>query len=196
MKTHSIGIILRKSTHSQHKISLLDKYHGRIEGIVQSPNLCVGGLISYAFDQQPYNYIIRDIELIYTPLQLGSIDLLFLHHVLELLYYFAPVGSCVNGIFDLLAFLYSIEDMLISEKFKKFFLLKVLTFLGVIPELDSIRFSSITALCNTRIDLFSDDMVDEEIEKKLHTWLCHCVWQHPYANEFKTVHFLDNNRVI
>jgi hypothetical protein len=33
-------------------------------------------------------------------------------------------------------------------------------------------------------------------EKELDRWLWCCVWQHPYVNEFKTVHFLAENRAI
>src|SRR5690606_32873093 len=121
---NSVGIVLRKTTGSRYKISLLDKNHGRMECVVDSSILCVGSLVSYAFFEQRGGFFLRDVQVIYTPLSLGSSDLLFLHHILELLYYFAPVGSCVNGIFDLLAFLYTIEHMLISKIFKKFFLLK------------------------------------------------------------------------
>ena len=117
--------------------------------------------------------------------------MLFLHHILELLYYFAPVGSCVDGIFDLLAFLYTIEHMLIGKKFKKFFLLKLLNSLGVVPEVDAIRFFVISQLSIVPIDQFSDNLINEDSEKKLNKWLWHCVWQHPYSNEFKTIHFLE-----
>jgi hypothetical protein len=188
---NSVGIVLRKAAGSRYKISLLDKNHGRMECVVDSSALCLGSLVSYTFYEQRGGVFLRDVHVIYTPLSLGSSDLLFLHHILELLYYFAPVGSCVNGIFDLLAFLYTIEHMLISKIFKKFFLLKLLTFLGVSPELDSMRFSAIGMLSRLPIDQFSDDLVGCDDEKKLDKWLWHCIWQHPYVSEFKTVHFLE-----
>lgn len=188
---NSVGIVLRKSMGSKYKISLLDKNYGRIECIVNSSTFCIGSLVAYTFSEKKGTFFLSDTQAIYTPLSLGSSDLLFLHHILELLYYFAPVGSCVNGIFDLLAFLYTIEHMLMSKIFKKFFLLKLLTFLGVSPELDSMYYTSIDVLSRLPIDQFSDDLIGCEDEKKLDKWLWLCIWQHPYVSEFKTVHFLE-----
>src|SRR5882724_2260088 len=172
---NSVGIVLRRMVGSRHKISLLDRQYGRIECIIGSPDVCVGSLISYTVHDQRGIFFLRDMQGVYTPLSLGSSDLLFLHHILELLYYFAPIGSCVSGIFDLLAFLYTVEHMLISKVFKKFFLLKLLSLLGVVPELDSMRSSTISQLVMVDMDSFSDDLVDEACEKKLDRWLWHCV---------------------
>ena len=86
--------------------------------------------------------------------------------------------------------------MLISMRFKKFFLFKLLTLLGVAPELESLRPWCISQLGTIAIDTFDENAVDRESEKKLDKWLWYCVVQHPYANEFKTVHFLEKNRTI
>ena len=46
--------------------------------------------------------------------------------------------------------------------------------------------------------IYMDKLYTEQInnltEKKLDTWLWSCIYQHPYVNEFKTAHFLDENR--
>ena len=141
-------------------------------------------------------FFLRDVQIIYMPLALGGSDVLFLHHIFEIMYYFAPIGSCVQGVFDLLAFLYSIEHMLMSRRFKKFFLFKLLMLLGVTPEIESIYLSSLYQLQHIAIDTFDDAIVDDSDEKKLDKWLWCCIWQHPYVNEFKTVHFLAKNRTI
>ena len=192
----SVGIVLRKSSSSRNKIALIDKQYGRIECIVNALDKSVGTLLSYTMSNRRDSFFLRDIDSLHTPLSLGSSDLLFLHHIFELIYYFAPVGSCVGGVFDLLAFLYTIEHMLISMRFKKFFLFKLLTLLGVAPEIESLRSLCIAQLKTIAVDRFDETMIDKEAEKKLDKWLWCCVLQHPYANEFKTVHFLEKNRMI
>jgi hypothetical protein len=189
-----MGIILRRSVKTSNKVSLIDKHSGRIECIVSFFEKPVGSVITYTIDNKRSNFFLQDIECLYVPLSLGRSDLLFLHHIFEIIYYFAPVGSCVQGVFDLLAFLYTIEHMLISMKFKKFFLFKLLRFLGIAPEMEDMHVLNINQLHRIAIDQFNDMVIDEEDEKKLDKWLWCCIWQHPYVNEFKTVHFLEKNR--
>ena len=197
MHCPSAGIILRRLLPSRYKIALLDKQYGRMEVISHSSALMVGSLITYTLsEQQRGNYFLNDSQLAYIPLSLGRADVLFFHHVLELIYYFAPVGSCASGVFDLLAFLYTTEHMLMSVQFKKIFLLKLLTLMGATPELDSVRTSGINRLSIMATHQFNVIVIDTVVEKELDRWLWSCIWQHPYVNEFKTVHFLEKNRTI
>ena len=197
MHCPSAGIILRRTLGSRYKIALLDKQHGRMEAISHSSTLMVGSLITYTLsEQQRGNYFLQDSQLLYVPLSLGRADLLFFHHVLELIYYFAAVGSCVSGVFDLLAFLYTTEHMLMSVQFKKFFLLKLLTLMGATPELASVRTPGMDRLSVMATNQFDAIVIDTVTEKELDRWLWSCIWQHPYVNEFKTVHFLEQNRTI
>src|SRR5437773_7887877 len=110
---NSVGIVLRRSVEAWYKIFLVDKKYGRINSFVNTPRVCVGSAIAYDVNSSGGNFFISNVECLYAPIDLAAVDLLFLHHVVELLYYFAPVGSSVDGIFDLLAFLYAIEPMFI-----------------------------------------------------------------------------------
>ena len=85
--------------------------------------------------------------------------------------------------------------MLISMKFKKFFIFKLLMCLGVTPEFEEIPLS-LNQLQNININMFVISLMTEECEKQLDKWLWCSLWQHPYINEFKTVHFLEENRAI
>ena len=80
-------------------------------------------------------YIIDDMNIHETPMALARHDILFLHHVLELCCQLIPVNSCVDGIFDLLMHLYSTQIYTGSVQYKKIFLLKLLTRLGIYPSL-------------------------------------------------------------
>jgi hypothetical protein len=105
----SVGIILRKNELLPHKVVLLDKIQGKMECINAHPTLSAGALITYNIKKQGSTHFISDSTLIYIPLALASHDLLFFHHVLELIYYFTTIGNCSGQVFDLLAFLYSTE---------------------------------------------------------------------------------------
>ena len=139
---------------------------------------------------------ISNSTLIYIPLSLAQSDMLFFHHVLELIYYFTQVGNYCQKVFDLLAFLYSTEHTNMTAQSKKFFLLKLLTSMGIVPEISEARTAAITQLNVLGIHQFDTMTISVADEKELDRWLWCCVWQHPYVNEFKTVHFLAENRAI
>lgn len=192
----SVGIILKKNDVSPHKITLLDKLQGKIECVTADSTISTGALITYNVRQKGQTTFISDSSLIYLPLSLARTDMLFFHHVIELIYYFTSVGSCSQEVFDLLAFLYSTEQRIITQQYKKFFLLKLLSNMGSFPEISEIRTSFITTLNSVSIQQLSNTTITASEEKELDRWLWCCVWQHPYVNEFKTVHFLAENRTL
>ena len=173
---------------------MLDKQLGRIEGIVASDIMSVGSLVQYAARPCTGGFFLTDIQVVHVPLVLAKIDLLFLHHVFELCYYFAPIGSSVLGVFDLLMFLYAAEQEWGNRLLKKIFLFKLLTTLGMYAECDSICKVCFHYLITTPIDKLNSDLIDLNCKKKLNRWLQFCVAQHPAINKFKTVHFLNENR--
>ena len=190
----SVGIILKKNHSSQYKVVILDKVRGKIECVATAPSFSVGTLITYNIHHDRATHFISDSTLLYTPLSLAQTDILFFHHVLELIYYFTQIGNCTKDVFDLLAFLYSTEHEAITVQCKKFFLLKLLTSMGSTPEINTSRTDTIAELNSIDIKQLNTMTIDIIDEKKLDRWLWCCVWQHPYVNEFKTVHFLAENR--
>lgn len=192
----SVGIILRKNELLPHKLVILDKIHGKIECVSTAPDLSTGALITYNIRKQTCVNFIADSTLIYLPLSLAQHDMLFFHHVLELIYYFTYVGNNSNEVFDLLAFLYSAEHAAMTIQAKKFFLLKLLTSMGSLPEINEIRTALVTQLTTITIQQLNHVIINTAHEKELDRWLWCCVWQHPYVNEFKTVHFLSENRAL
>lgn len=173
---------------------ILDKVHGKIECIATTPSLSIGALITYNIREQQSRHFISDSTLLYIPLSLAQTDMLFFHHVLELIYHFTHVGNCSKEMFDLMAFLYSTEHTVMTIQAKKFFLLKLLTSMGSLPEVNEIRTECIIKLNTLDIKELSEMIIDRKYEKELDRWLWCCIWQHPYVNEFKTVHFLAENR--
>lgn len=191
----SAGIVLRNYKNDYYKVSLLDKEHGHITGIVSHNNVSQGSLITYMLEQKGQLFFVSDIQFIAIPFGLAQQDLLFLHHILEVVYYFAPIGSGFTQIFDLLAFLYTIEHMVISNRFKKFFMVRLLTCLAVVPEMGKKVSDTVRAVSHVEIAEFQDDILDDDKEKQLDMWLLHCIGHHPRVDSFKTVHFLEKYRV-
>jgi hypothetical protein len=191
----SVGIVLRTHKNNYHKISLFDREHGHINCIVYNNIFSHGSLITYSLDFQRHSFFLCDVQFMCIPFGLAQQDLLFLHHVLEVIYYFVPIGSGFTGIFDLLAFLYTVEHIVISRKFKKFFMIKLLTNLAVVPEVGKSLSDSIADLNQVRIEQFHDDIMNDERERKVDKWLSYCIGHHPRVNDFKTVHFLEKHRV-
>jgi hypothetical protein len=68
--------------------------------------------------------------------------------------------------------------------------------MGSVPEIDETRTAYITNLSTRAIEQLTSLTITIPYEKELDRWLWCCVWQHPYVNEFKTVHFLAKNRAL
>src|SRR3990167_5743477 len=93
-----------------HKIALLDHSAGRVDGIIASPLVRVGSMIEYRVDKHKGTLrYIKYHTIVGVPLSIARVDILFWHHVLELCYYFVPLGSFTQQLFELLEFLYTVD---------------------------------------------------------------------------------------
>ena len=100
-----VGIIVKTYLPQKYKLAILDKELGKIVCVPHREDIRCGTLISYHLSQQKNVYFIQNITIIDMPLSLAQYNLIFLHHVLEICYYFIPVGSNVPEIFDLLSYI-------------------------------------------------------------------------------------------
>ena len=195
MKNGHIGIVLRIYT-GKNKIALLDAIKGRIDGGVFSSSVCVGAVLRYQIAGRHDRHLLDAIEIEDIPFALARSDLLFLHHVLEICYYFIPIGSCVAGVFELLQFLYTVDYSSCGMQCKKLFLLKLLVAIGFYPELPQWQEQGIQQLLALPIDIVAHEPIDLAIEKMIDDWLSACIAQHPRIEQFNTVHFLTKNRLV
>ncbi len=176
---------------SSHKIALLDREYGRIDGItLKTPVL--GALIGYKIERERSSaFFIGECSINDLPSFLARLDILFWHHVLELCYYFVPIGSQDPELFELLLFLYTVEKgSLWGIQAKKMYLFKLLSMIGMQPEFPKIPDVMMHQLMALPLDRLSDEVLGEESEKMLEEWLRVCVSEHPEIEQFKTVHFL------
>lgn len=192
----SIGIILSHFFSRTGKIALLDKQYGRVDGIVYSNHVVVGALVHYTMRPKRTAYIIDDMNIHGMPTHLARQDILFLHHVLELCYHLIPVNSCVDGIFNLLMCLYSTHVYKASVQYKKLFLFKLLTILGIYACSQKMNKALFDRLMYMPIDSMCDETLDLESEKELDIWLYYCITEHVRMDLLKTIDFLSKSRVL
>ncbi len=191
-----IGIVLKTFFPHKQKVIVLDKQRGKIVCIPDRNDIQPGSLISYQLSNQQRLPFVRNINLIELPLLLAREDILFVHHVLEVCYYFIRSDDPSPEIFDLLLKLYHSEIMLCDKVNKKIFLFTLFWKLGIYPEskkFDSIYFRNLAMKFIDRLDF---EYIDLEVERLVDAWLFECLAMHPCFNYFKTVHFLNKSRAV
>jgi len=183
------GIVLRQF--SPHKIALLDERRGRVDGIVIKP-LTIGSLITYAIEKERGSLLyLSQCNVTDLPFVLGRHDILFWHHILELCFYFVPIGSYTSQLFELCTFLYTVDITTCwSSQSKKLYLFKLLTTIGVYPRLPQLSAATLHHFIQLPITAIMHEAIDSQHEKKLDEWLRVCVSDHPAVAQFKTIHYL------
>ncbi|MDP3889214.1 MAG: hypothetical protein Q8Q25_01570 [bacterium] len=189
------GIVLRRYQPTSNKIALFDQKLGRIDGIFFESEMILGSLLNYFLKKRADNYFLDNYEIIDMPLAIARLDLLFVHHVLELCYYFIPLGSTSDNVFSLLMLLYT-KDYVWTSLIKKIFLFKLLTIIGFYPEHPLLHKASMQYLLIMPIDKIVEEQINLDCEKDLHNWLRFCMAHHPSIDCFKTMSFLNESRLV
>ncbi len=188
------GIVIKQFSNS-YKVALLDAQLGRVDGVVRK-ELPVGALIHYHVDRQKENLLFLTAPSItFLPFTLARDDLLFWHHVLEICYYFVPVGAPLCPLFMLLEFLYSVDSSIEwTVHAKKLYLLKMLITIGWNVELAFEHQKIIQTLVTVSERSMFEYTLKKEHEKVVDEWLSKCIVEHPAMDKFNTIQFLITNR--
>ena len=194
----NIAFIIRQGTNPK-KVVLLDAQLGIIEGCFVSTNgWQVGACIRYEADYKHTLYFIKSFRLEDLPLAIAAQDILFLHHILELIYFFVPIGSCSIGLYNLLEFLYTYATHILvaDRRWKKLFICYVLYTIGMYDERSLRTYQFLRTLTSTPIDRVDVGFLDLAREREIDQWLLHCLELHPKVGDFKTMHFLTIHRIV
>ncbi len=183
------GIVLKNV--STHKIALLDKRRGRLDGIVTKP-VCVGSLVDYVIEKEYGTMVyLTECHMTDLPFAIARQDLLFWHHVLELCFYFVPLGSHTPQLFELCTFLYTVDkDTCWPVQSKKLYLFKLLVTIGMYSRLPQFSAEKLHYFITLPVSEMLHEIMDGPHEKKLDEWLRLCVGEHPAITQFKTIHYL------
>jgi hypothetical protein len=190
------GIILKTFFPKKMKMVVLDQQLGKIEGVPPHDNFTCGSLLSYYAQARGPVYFLHTISLMDVPLWLAKDDILFLHHVLEICYMCVPFGSTAPEIFNLIYQLYEEFKIPHGKEFKIAFLFKLLILLGMHPDESHFQDPSYYLLARESIDTIINKSIDLDTKEALHEWVRSCIAIHPLIHVFKTVHFLDSDRLL
>lgn len=185
------GIILKTFFPKKMKMIVLDQQLGKIEAVPPSDTYGPGSLISYYTHVRGQVYFLHTVELVDMPLSLAKDDILFLHHVIEVIQYSAPFSHSMPEVFGLVQHLYEPQPSPYSNDFKMAYLFKLLVVLGMHPEDPRFHEADYYLLARESIDTIMSKSIHLEIKQALHDWVRACVVVHPLVHVFKTMHFLD-----
>lgn len=181
------AVVLR---HLGTRVALLSRKKGRIDVLLFSKKgpskLSCGAIISY---DHKYNnrglMVIENDQLEHMPLLFARQDIYFLHYLLEMCYFFIPVGSGGRSIFILLEQVYKNFQAFDQPYFKKMVLCKFFAHLGVCPEEETMQVHA-QILLEVPIDKIGITPCELILEGVLDEWLTWCMCAHPQGKWFKS----------
>lgn len=191
MENKKNGIILKTFFPKKMKMVVLDQQLGKIEAVPPSDAYSPGGFICYYTQIRGSIYFLYSVELVDMPLALATQDILFLHHVLEIVYFSSPFATSVPEIFGMICQLYESQITPYSSDYKMVYLFKLLVALGMHPEESRFHDANYYLLARESIDTIINKSIHLDIKQALHEWVRACVLVHPLIHVFKTMHFLD-----
>lgn len=211
MITNDVGFVVKSFFPQKQKICLITRGSGKILLAVRLPNgyqvISVGSLVECCLQSANNIYISNRIEVLFVPIEQAKCHIYWIHHILEICYYFAPLHAPCAELFCFLQDVYrvSLVSLLFPSDFdliKKIVLLKLFELLGFYPKqeylfllgyFDVIRIISIDSSNNEKVRSLhallaniSDKMIDG-----VDAWLLQCLYEHPNAISFKTITFFD-----
>ncbi len=182
------GIVLRSSGM---KLSLLSRTKGRIDVVLfaqRGPTLISSGtVISYTAGTAQRGFlVIENKEVEHVPFAWAREGIYFLHYLLEVCYFFIPVGSGGTTIFALFEDVYRNFKILEPVISQKMVVCKLFAHLGIYPDDESfapavqlLLITPIDNMATTDLQLIAEDILD--------AWLLWCVCSHPHGKWFKAM---------
>jgi len=190
----TVGVVLKSLTHDRNKFSVFERHAGKVTRFFSNDTPLQGALISYFVERTACQ--ISKMHILDVPFQLAKHDIVFLHHVLEICYYFLPARAPARAPFDLLMYLYNSPRSFMCTQNKKIFLFKLLVSFGYYADCAPLSIATFNWLHSESIDSLANSPLHLEIERKMDAWLYLCVSEHPQIRNFKTVHFLKKNKAL
>ncbi len=183
------GIVLRKSGHV---LALITKERGRIDGLFfpkRQQGMSLGTIVSYYEKNSKNNLILEETTIEHVPLEWARNDIHLLHYVLEICYFFMPVGSGGRRMFLLLKEIYRNFNLFHTVEHQKIIVCKLLAHLGIIPDNDSIH-ESASLLLETPIDKLDMLINGAVVISDLEEWISWALITHKEGEWFRAVPLL------
>lgn len=210
-ETNEVAYILKRFLPSQQKLSILTRSQGKCNLVVPKESLCVrlwpGMLISFYPHRLNHTTMNSDdIKILYTPEGTSSKDMYWLHHLLELIYYFIPQAYPSHDVFDALSCYLSILDYkgIVQENLILLQKICVMHFLQTTGSAsqnfgfyDQDFLAQITSLPimlakNKETKTINKilDSINAHENKTINSWILKNLTTHPCFKSFKTIRFM------
>jgi len=187
------GIVLKTCSSQAPEITVLDRRLGKIKGKVHARNKNIrvghGSIVTYTLSQRGASYTFDVVDLEFVPFTFAREDIFFLHHILELCYYFLPMGCPEDDVFNLLLYLFQLQNNEKVRLRRRLILARLFTLFGMYPEHKKMS-EYINIVVYQSLDQLLDMSVDIEMNRWLDQWVWECIMAHPYKEQFKTVWLL------
>lgn len=187
----SQAVVLYVQQDDVHRVTLLDAQQGKIICYVPDRRLMVGVVIEYQLIKKRRYFVAYTVNIIHAPFVVAHHDIHFLHHVLELCFYFLPEELEASDVFALVQYLCTHGNMINDTLLKKLYVSKLFILFGIYPEKPYIESSYWQLLLASSIETILQSCSDFTIEPALSVWLLSCMQTHPLYGAFKTVHCID-----
>ncbi len=197
LEMQSRGIIIRKHFPQKIHLSIIDEQYGHLSVIPSSwqwaSYASVGAIISYELVEEPYNFFVKQVELLMVPSYQNELVLLFMHHLVEICYFCLPVQSGKTECFDLLLYIIrSLDQFSSCAHVQKLLLAKLLFIIGQYPiDVEQLTVSSLLYRHHEELVRFA---LTHEQRKEIEIFIYQCIKAHPYGRLLKTVNFLSQVR--
>ncbi len=211
MHENELGIVLKHAPGSSHKISVLTTSYGKMMTVILDHRIMQriqsGALIQLHGGKLQGNILVpTNTSLLSIPIPRNTHDLYWLHHLLELCYFFLPLHQPVRDVFMLLqhSCIFATLDHADDpgwDVFKKNIVGAFMILFGFFPP-ESLK-KPLYAIKNSLL-LFIDFDPEQKVEfvtkhmrmvgtiplAQLNAWLITCIKTHPRMKAFKTLDFV------
>ena len=197
-----VGFILKRFFPQQKKISLLTRSKGKIILLFKKDKVCQalwpGMLISCEPIEYGNYYFVNSVEVISEVSSQQQYDIYWVHHLLELFYYFIPLADPSDRLFDQFErYLTILNHQAIQASIQ--LILKQLCIVHFLCSMGS--YAMPQGLRYALALLSSPDVCLNDVEKeiinfcsydvnRINRWIMSCLRKHPSFRSFKTVSFM------
>lgn len=187
------AFVLKKIYSSPYKVALLDAVLGRIDASCLTIPLVAGALIEYHIPSSMQKRL-DSIEVLFVPLHWGANDLGFIHHALELCYYFIPLNNHNTDVFEMLLLLTSSDAHTWDPATKRIFIAKLLILFSMYSKTTFVRTPFFEKLyCCTIENLLTLDRCSGAMAY-IDLWIKQTINEHPMRTFFKTADFFTESK--
>lgn len=207
MVQSQVGFVLKRFQPSKSKINVLSMNAGKFDLSFKNSKECCklwpGMLVSFLVDNTERVTFGHDSKILVHPHIETAQAIYFMHHILELCFFFVPDGKPCSEVFNLLKQVFVfLDDDLFPEKYliiaQKIFVIKLLSLFGFFAYEPISKYLAIHDVLTTTFVDFSIGQKVEFLEKHLSQvqeidldeWICASINFHPNSKLLKTIPFI------